>query len=298
VPTSVDADYHVRIFTPQDELPFAGHPTVGTAHAVLEAGLVRRRDGRLRQQCPAGVLQLTIVGEGPERRISVEAPAATFTPLGATHLQQLEGALGARIVSTAAPAVVNVGAQWLVAELADASAVRALTPDMAAVTALTLALGRTIGVTVFGRCREADHTIVTRSFAPAEGIPEDPVCGSGNASVGAFMHRAGVLPAREYVASQLRACALAPEQPDDSTVSPCVALCCRLPAVVAAEGQQKGNASRAGHLLIYSTSSRQQSHRRSGSNRGRATSGTCSCGEASLNRPGFPDISITTDVVR
>src|SRR5258705_2834952 len=204
VPPSVDADYHVRIFTPQDELPFAGHPTVGTAHAVLEAGLVRPRDGGLRQQCAAGVLQLTIVGEGPERRISVEAPAATFTPLGATHLQQLEGALGARIVSTAAPAVVNVGAQWLVAELADASAVRALTPDMAAVTALTLALGRTIGVTVFGRCHEADHTIVTRSFAPAEGVPEDPVCGSGNASVGAFMHRAGVLPAREYVASQGR----------------------------------------------------------------------------------------------
>ena len=204
VPTTVDADYHVRIFTPQDELPFAGHPTVGTAHAALEAGLVRARDGRLRQQCAAGVLQLTVVGEGPERRISVEAPAATFTPLGAAHLRQLEGALGARITSTAAPAVVNVGVQWLVAELADASAVRALTPDMAAVTALSLALGRTTGVTVFGRCREADHTIVTRSFAPAEGIPEDPVCGSGNASVGAFMHRAGVLPEREYVASQGR----------------------------------------------------------------------------------------------
>ena len=204
VPTTVDADYQVRIFTPQDELPFAGHPTVGTAHAALEAGLVKARDGRLRQQCAAGVLQLTVAGEGPKRRISVEAPAATFTPLGAAHLRQLERALGVRIAPTVAPAVVNVGAQWLVAELADAFAVRALTPDMAAVTALSLALGRTTGVTVFGRCREADHTIVTRSFAPAEGIPEDPVCGSGNASVGAFMHRAGVLPAREYVASQGR----------------------------------------------------------------------------------------------
>jgi PhzF family phenazine biosynthesis protein len=205
VPTTVvDADYHVRIFTPQGELPFAGHPTVGTAHAVLEAGLVRARDGRLRQQCAAGVLQLTVVGEGLERRISVEAPTATFTPLAAAHLQQLEGALGTCIASTVAPAVVNVGAQWLVAELADASAVRALTPDMAAVTALSRALGGTTGVTVFGRCREADYMIVTRSFAPAEGIPEDPVCGSGNASVGAFMHRAGVLPAGEYVASQGR----------------------------------------------------------------------------------------------
>ena len=202
--TTADADYHVRIFTPHDELPFAGHPTVGTAHAVLEAGVVSARDDRLRQQCAAGVLRLTVAGEGPERRISVEAPAATFTPLSAAHLQQLEAALGARIAPAAAPAVVSVGPQWLVAELADASAVRALTPDMAALTALSLALGRTTGVTVFGRCREADHTIVTRSFAPAEGIPEDPVCGSGNASVGALMHGAGVLPAREYVASQGR----------------------------------------------------------------------------------------------
>jgi predicted PhzF superfamily epimerase YddE/YHI9 len=89
------------------------------------------------------------------------------TPIIATHLEQLEGALGARIALTVAPSVVNVGAQWLVAELANASTVRALSPDMAAVTALSLALGRTVGVTVFGRCREADHTVVARSFAPA-----------------------------------------------------------------------------------------------------------------------------------
>jgi PhzF family phenazine biosynthesis protein len=204
VPTTLDADYHVRIFTPQNELPFAGHPTVGTAHAALEAGLVTARNGRLRQQCGAGVLQLTVVGEGSERRISVETPAAMFTPIGAAHLRQLEAALGAPIASNSAPAVVNLGPRWLIAELADASAVRALTPDLASVWALSRALGGTTGVTVFGRCHEADHTIVTRSFAPAEGVPEDPVCGSGNASVGAFMHRAGVLPAREYVASQGR----------------------------------------------------------------------------------------------
>src|SRR6266850_8409661 len=60
--TAADADYHVRIFTPHDELPFAGHPTVGTAHAVLDAGIARARDGQLHQQCAAGVLRLAIAG--------------------------------------------------------------------------------------------------------------------------------------------------------------------------------------------------------------------------------------------
>lgn len=203
-PATPAADYRVRIFTPRNELPFAGHPTVGTAHAVLEAGLARPRDGRLTQECGAGLLPLTVNGDGAERRIAVEAPAATFTPLSGAHAARLATALGAPPAPGVAPLVVDVGPHWLVVELADGAAVRALAPDMGALTELSHALGGTTGVTVFGRCAEADHTIVTRSFAPAEGIPEDPVCGSGNASVGAFLHRAGTLPAREYVASQGR----------------------------------------------------------------------------------------------
>ncbi len=63
-PTEPGADYQVRIFTPGAELPFAGHPTIGTAHALLEAGAVQANDGVLVQQCAAGLITLTVEGEG------------------------------------------------------------------------------------------------------------------------------------------------------------------------------------------------------------------------------------------
>ena len=62
-PTQAGADYRVRIFTPEAELPFAGHPTLGTAHAVIEAGLAAPQDGRLVQQCAVGLVELAL-GEG------------------------------------------------------------------------------------------------------------------------------------------------------------------------------------------------------------------------------------------
>ena len=73
-PSDPSASYRVRIFTPRQELPFAGHPSVGTAHAVLEAGLARAVDGRLVQECGAGLLPLQVQGEGSTRRIAVRAP--------------------------------------------------------------------------------------------------------------------------------------------------------------------------------------------------------------------------------
>src|SRR3990172_9040027 len=77
-PSSPAADYRLRIFTPGRELPFAGHPTIGSAHAVLEAGVVTPRDGRMVMECGAGDLPLRIDGTGPERRIYVEAPEANI----------------------------------------------------------------------------------------------------------------------------------------------------------------------------------------------------------------------------
>jgi len=73
-PTKAGADYRLRIFTPRQELPFAGHPSVGTAHAVLERGLVTPRDRRLVQECGAGLLPIRVDGEGRQRRLHVRAP--------------------------------------------------------------------------------------------------------------------------------------------------------------------------------------------------------------------------------
>jgi PhzF family phenazine biosynthesis protein len=77
-PTLPGADYQVRIFTPGSELPFAGHPTIGTAHALLEAGRVRAVDGKLTQQCKAGLIAVHVDVTGA---IGFTLPAATLTPL-------------------------------------------------------------------------------------------------------------------------------------------------------------------------------------------------------------------------
>jgi PhzF family phenazine biosynthesis protein len=203
-PTAPGADYAVRIFTPRAELPFAGHPTVGSAHAVLEAGLVAPKP-ELRQECGAGVLRLVVEGAGSARRISVEAPPASLEPLGADALPEVERALGARLAPGATGQLVAIGPRWLTLMLADANAVRALAPDMAAVAAVSRKLGAT-GITVFGPERGGDHDLVVRSFAPGEGVPEDPVCGSGNAAVGAWLQHAGVKVGSggRHVASQGR----------------------------------------------------------------------------------------------
>jgi PhzF family phenazine biosynthesis protein len=176
-PSAAGADYRLRIFTPRRELPFAGHPTLGSAHAVLEAGVAKPRQGKLRQECEAGVLELTLEGE----LLWLKAPPASMKALDAARRGELEKTLGARISGT--PVIVAVGPVWAVAELADAGAVDRLLPEMAAIGAFTDAVQAT-GITIFGKTSARD-TIHVRSFAPAQGIPEDPVCGSGNISVAA-----------------------------------------------------------------------------------------------------------------
>jgi PhzF family phenazine biosynthesis protein len=183
-PQAPGADYRLRIFTPRAELPFAGHPTIGSAHAVLEAGIARPSGGRLVQECGAGLLELS-VGDG---MIALKAPAQRITPLDPARVPALEKALGAKLHDQ--PRIVEVGPVWIVAELGGADAVDSLRPDLAAIAALAEAAGAT-GVTVFGESRGADAAIHVRSFAPAHGVPEDPVCGSGNISVAAYLRAGG-----------------------------------------------------------------------------------------------------------
>jgi PhzF family phenazine biosynthesis protein len=175
-PTLAGADYRLRIFTPRQELPFAGHPTVGSAHAALESGFVKAANGKLRQECGAGVLELAL----EEHRIFVRAPAPTVKTVA---VPLFEGALALR---------VDVGPVWVVVDLGKAQAVDALIPDMSAIEEMSDELEAT-GVTVFGRTGDASLPVHVRSFAPAHGVPEDPVCGSGNVSVAAFLRETGLL---------------------------------------------------------------------------------------------------------
>ena len=190
--TDPKADYHVRIFTPESEIPFAGHPTIGTAHALLEAGMVRAHDGSLMQQCGAGLVRLTVEHEADgEEWIAFDMPQATFTELAPPAVAELEAILGLEVLRRHTPSVVHAGTHWVVAQLPDADAVLACRPDLQRMKLLDAAPEPT-GVIIFGEYPEgAPARIEVRAFAPNEGVDEDPVCGSGNGSVGAFIRHTG-----------------------------------------------------------------------------------------------------------
>jgi PhzF family phenazine biosynthesis protein len=191
-PTHPGADYRVRIFTPKAEMPFAGHPTLGTAHAVIEAGLATPQGGRLVQECAVGLVELAAEGGG----LSFRLPRYSQKPL---MDPEATAWIGASINGMAQ--AVDVGPVWLVAEVEGIAALEQLAHDPARLAAYYGPLGMT-GATLFAV--EGDR-IVVRSFAPADGIPEDPVCGSGNGAVAAYRLAAGQIgDGDRYLASQGR----------------------------------------------------------------------------------------------
>jgi PhzF family phenazine biosynthesis protein len=201
-PTAAGADYRLRIFTPRGELPFAGHPTVGSAHAVMEAGVVSTHVTRLTQECAAGLVAIRVEPDGGGRRLFVRVPRADVRR-SAVDASAVALALGAPPVADAPSLVVDVGAVWLVAALSGEEAVRMLRPDLPAVAELSRRL-ETAGITVYAV--GSGGGLVVRSFAPLAGVPEDPVCGSGNAAVAAHVAATGRLArlGPEWTASQGR----------------------------------------------------------------------------------------------
>lgn len=196
-PTSPEADYRVRIFAPSGEFPFAGHPTLGTAHALLEHGLVPRTPGRLIQECGVGLVPVELRAGGA---LAFRAPPVSLEALPAQYHGILTQGLGsAGWAACGAPLIARMGIHWLVVELPSAQDCLALQPDADAL----FSLNRTgvIGVTVFGR-HPAGSSIdyEVRAFFDKYGaLAEDPVTGSANACIG------WVLAAREaagYTARQ------------------------------------------------------------------------------------------------
>jgi PhzF family phenazine biosynthesis protein len=192
VPVTADgADYHVRIFTPASEMPFAGHPTIGTAHALLEAGLAAPRDGVLVQQCQAGLVRIAVT-QAPDgaRWIAFDLPTPKLTACNPEQAADVEAILGTPLAAPA-PCLVDVGPRWLVAQLPTADAVLACRPDLARMKARDSETGDA-GIVIFGAHAEgATARIEVRAFAPAHGVDEDPVCGSGNGAVAAYIRHTG-----------------------------------------------------------------------------------------------------------
>jgi PhzF family phenazine biosynthesis protein len=206
-PATGQADYRLRIFTPRSELPFAGHPTLGSAHAALEVGrVVPRSSDRLIQECEVGLVEVTVDRRDESAAsLAFRLPPSTIEGLEAPDVSELGAILGCNGTIETAPAAVNVGPVWVVVHMRDADSVLGLVPDLARLADFERRLGIT-GVTVFGARKNGDADIEVRTFAPSCGVDEDPVCGSGNGSVAAYRWARGLLPRDgcDYIAAQGR----------------------------------------------------------------------------------------------
>lgn len=195
-PSQAGADYRVRIFTSGQEIAFAGHPTIGSAHVARAAGLVAADKLELVQECPAGLLSVCLEESADEASssFSVRVPRSRIVGHDATAAALLARAVSGLRLGALAPACVEGGRRWWLAELADENAVRAMQPDRAAI----LALARhndSLGLCVFARSSNADFGLVVRAFPLGVGIVEDPASGAANAAIAAFLDESSALAA-------------------------------------------------------------------------------------------------------
>mgnify|MGYP003733478627 CR=1 FL=1 len=149
-PTAPDASYALRMFSPQREVPFAGHPSVGTAHAVLEAGLAQPVDGHLVQEGVAGLLPLRVRGAGAARTIAIRTPRARVAEVADADDARLADALAGLARGALPPVLMDGGRRWWLAELADEATLRSAAPDWAAIERLAQGTG-SMGLCVFAR---------------------------------------------------------------------------------------------------------------------------------------------------
>ncbi|MDO5692610.1 MAG: PhzF family phenazine biosynthesis protein [Pseudomonadota bacterium] len=218
-PSDPTADYTLRIFTPGGELPFAGHPTLGSCFAWLAAGGQPKRGDVIVQQCAKGLVPIRRQAVGGHERLAFAAPPSTRSDPSPVLLAQVAQALGLPAAQVQRAQRLDNGPVWLTLQLDSADTVLALEPDHAQLARL----GQKVGVVGIQQAqgalpliarssrearaftaaaeREAAPLIEVRAFAAPIGVTEDPVTGSLNASLAQWLIEAGELPTA-YVAAQ------------------------------------------------------------------------------------------------
>jgi PhzF family phenazine biosynthesis protein len=187
--TDPAADYRLRIFTPSEELPFAGHPTIGSAHAWLEAGGVPASDSELVQECAAGLVRI----RRGERLAFAAPPLLREGPVTDDERARILAALALDEDDVVDLSWGDNGPGWVVALLRDAEAVLAVRPDWSAFGGLDIGI---VGPYPAG----SECAVEVRAFCPSIGVVEDPVTGSLNASIAQWL--GGDRLPTSYVASQ------------------------------------------------------------------------------------------------
>lgn len=181
------ADYRVRIFTVDGELPFAGHPTLGTAHALLEAGWPLKTPGQLVQECDVGLVRVKVAADGT---LAFAAPPATLTPFSDALLSS---ALNSDAFDASQSATVaDMGIRWLLVPMQNAAGVLAIKPDVSDLTRLMKHAGVN-GVMPFGSLPDgsAEQYEVRGLLVENGSLTEDPVTGSANACLARYFAARG-----------------------------------------------------------------------------------------------------------
>jgi PhzF family phenazine biosynthesis protein len=214
------ADYRVRIFTPGDELPFAGHPTLGSCHAWLQAGGAPKAAEFIVQECTKGLVKLKHNGA----RLAFAAPSLQRSAPDAALLARVAAALGLQSQQILGAQWLNNGPTWLGLLLDSMETVLQLQPDAAQLKGLVPGVGvagmdtapaapdlivrsnreaRAFGARSVdaGHAQDDTPSVEVRFFAPDIGVLEDPVTGSFNASLAQWLIADGITPSR-YVAAQ------------------------------------------------------------------------------------------------
>ena len=190
-PTDPAADYRVRIFTPREELPFAGHPTLGSARAWLDAGGVPRSATEVVQQCAVGLVPVRV----DDGRLAFAAPPLRRSgPVDGGRLARITAALGLRGDQVVDATWCDNGPGWIGLLLPDAETALAVEPDR-------VALGEVKVGVVGPHPPGSEVAFEVRAFVPGVGLGEDPVTGSLNAALAQWLIAAGRAPT-SYVAAQ------------------------------------------------------------------------------------------------
>jgi PhzF family phenazine biosynthesis protein len=218
-PTDATADYRVRIFTPGGELPFAGHPTLGSCHSWLEAGGQPRAKDFIVQECKVGLVKIR--REPGTKRLAFAAPPLKRSAPSPTVLAQVAAALGLKANQVLAAQCLDNGPLWLGLLLDSPETVLSLVPDHKALAKLDVKVGVVARyphedaapliaranreAKAFAQAPAASAAFApdfeVRAFAAPIGVDEDPVTGSLNASLAQWMIAEGHAPER-YTASQ------------------------------------------------------------------------------------------------
>jgi PhzF family phenazine biosynthesis protein len=190
-PTDPKADYRVRIFFPQNELPFAGHPTLGSCHAWLAAGGKPRSRDEIVQECGVGLVRVRRSG----KRLAFAAPPLRRGgPVDSDTLAAVARSLGIELEAIRASQWVDNGPGWVAVMLGSRDELLELKPDFTRMTP------KDIGV-VAPMPAGSDTLFEMRAFIAGSGPNEDPVTGSLQAGLAQWLIGAGLAPER-YVAQQ------------------------------------------------------------------------------------------------